>query len=459
MTRRLLLGYLSLTAVVLLVLEVPLGVTFARSERRQLVEGVRHDAFALVLLSEENLEGTGRADLPALVAGYQRSTGGRATIVDAGGRSLADSTPSAGESFANRPEIRSALAGQEAVGWRYSRTLGQRLLYVAVPVASGGRVHGAVRITYPSSFVEGRIRRTWLLLGGTGAVVLVTVLLISLWLARSVTRPLRELERAAGGLGRGELATRAPVPHGPREPHALAVAFNQMAVRLERLVDAQQRFVADASHQLRTPLTALRLRLENLAPELPPAARDDLDGAIAESWRLSRLVDGLLALARAEQAGSTPRVVDVAGVVAQRRAAWSDLAAERGVRLEVAVPGALPALLTPGRLDQVLDNLLANALEVSPPAGRVAVTAARTGDLVELHVTDEGPGLSDRDRERAFDRFWQATAHRDGDHGGFGLGLAIVRQLLLADGGSIELRPAAGAGLDVVVRVRAGRPG
>jgi signal transduction histidine kinase len=287
----------------------------------------------------------------------------------------------------------------------------------------------------------------------------VTVLLISLWLARSVTRPLRELERAAAGLGRGELATRAPVPQAPREPRALAVAFNQMALRLERLVDAQQRFVADASHQLRTPLTALRLRLENLAPELPPAARDDLDGAIAESWRLSRLVDGLLALARAEQAGSTPRVVDVAGVLAQRQAAWSDLAAERGVRLEVAVPGALPAFLTPGRLDQVLDNLLANALEVSPPAGRVAVTAARTGDLVELHVTDEGPGLSDRDRERAFDRFWQATAHRDGDHGGFGLGLAIVRQLLLADGGSIELRPAAGTGLDVVVRVRAGGPG
>jgi two-component system, OmpR family, sensor kinase len=87
------------------------------------------------------------------------------------------------------------------------------------------------------------------------------------------------------------------------------------------------------------------------------------------------------------------------------------------------------------------------------------VTAARTGDLVELYVTDEGPGLSDRDRERAFDRFWQAAAHRDGDRGRFGLGLAIVRQLLLADGGSIEPRPAASTGLDVVVRVRAGEPG
>jgi signal transduction histidine kinase len=455
MTRRLLLSYLSLTAFVLLVLEVPLGVTFARSERRQLTERVRHDAFALVLLSEETMEGNGRANLPGLVAGYQRTTGGRATIIDARGGSLADSTPPAGESFANRPEIQAALAGREAVGWRYSRTLGQRLLYVAVPVASGGRVHGAVRITYPSSFVERRIRRTWLLLGGTGAVVLATVFLISLWLARSVTRPLRELEAAAASVGRGQLATRARVPPGPREPRALAIAFNEMAVRLESLVDAQQRFVADASHQLRTPLAALRLRLENLNPELPPSARDDLDGAIAESWRLSRLVDGLLALARAEQAGSTPVAVDVAGVVSERHAAWSDLAEERGVRLEVALPGQLPALVTPGRLDQVLDNLLANALDASPPGGRVAVTGARSGDLVQLHVTDEGPGLSAAERDRAFDRFWQGATGHDGHRGGFGLGLAIVRQLLIADGGSIELRPAHGAGLDVVVRVRA----
>jgi len=458
MTRRLLLGYLSLTAFVLLVLEIPLGVTFGRSERRQLIEAVRHDAFALVLLSEETLEGNGRADLPRLVTDYQRTTGGRATIVDAGGRSLADSAPSAGESFANRPEIQAALAGREAAGWRYSRTLGQRLLYVAVPVASGGTVHGAVRITYPSSFVERRIRRTWLLLGGTGAVVLATVLLISLWLARSVTRPLQELGTAAASVGRGHLATRTRVPPGPREPRELAIAFNEMAVRLEGLVDAQQRFVADASHQLRTPLAALRLRLENLNPELPPGARDDLDGAIAESWRLSRLVDGLLALARAERAGSAPQAVDVAGVVNERHAAWSDLAEERGVRLEVAVPGQLPALVTPGRLDQVLDNLLANALDASPPGGRVAVTGARAGERVELHVTDEGPGLSAQERDRAFDRFWQGATGHDGHRGGFGLGLAIVRQLLIADGGSIELRPATGTGLDVVVRVRATAP-
>jgi hypothetical protein len=139
MTRRLLLSYLSITALVLVVLEVPLGVTFARSERRQLTEAVRHDAFALVLLAEETVESRAPGDLDGLVASYRSATGGRATIVDARGARLADSAPSEGENFANRPEIQAALAGREAVGVRYSRTLDQRLLYVAEPVASAGR--------------------------------------------------------------------------------------------------------------------------------------------------------------------------------------------------------------------------------------------------------------------------------------------------------------------------------
>src|SRR5262245_21095744 len=394
MTRRLLLSYLSLTALVLVLLEVPLGVTFARSERRQLTEAVRHDAFALVLLSEETLEGKTPGDLGGLEAGYGRTTGGRATIVDARGARLADSAPSEGENFANRPEIQAALAGREAVGVRYSRTLDQRLLYVAEPVASAGQVHGAVRITYPATFVEQRIRRTWLLLAGAGAVALAAVLLVSLGLARSLTRPLRELQAAASRLGRGGLATRAPVAPAPRETRALALSFNEMAARLESLVGAQQRFVADASHQLRTPLAALRLRLENLGPELPPSAKEDLDGAVEESRRLSRLVDGLLTLAQAERAGAPSRPVDLAEVVAERLAAWSPLAEERGVRLEGDLPRPLPVWSAPDRLDQVLDNLLANALEVAPPASRIALAGGRSGDLVELHVVDQGPGLS-----------------------------------------------------------------
>jgi two-component system, OmpR family, sensor kinase len=142
-------------------------------------------------------------------------------------------------------------------------------------------------------------------------------------------------------------------------------------------------------------------------------------------------------------------------VVTERLAAWSPLAEERSIQLESDLPRPLPALTAPDRIDQVLDNLLANALEVAPHASRITLTGGRSGDLVELHVVDQGPGLSPEDRERAFDRFWRGATSRADHGGGFGLGLAIVRQLLATDGGSIELRPAPGAGLDVVLWLRA----
>jgi two-component system, OmpR family, sensor kinase len=162
-----------------------------------------------------------------------------------------------------------------------------------------------------------------------------------------------------------------------------------------------------------------------------------------------------LTLAQAEPTGSPPQPVDLAEMVAERLAAWSPLAEERAMHLEGDLPRPLPVWSAPDRLDQVLDNLLANALEVAPPASRITLTGGRSGDLVELHVVDRGPGLSPDDRERAFDRFWRGATPPDGQGGGFGLGLAIVRQLLVSDAGSIELRPAPGTGLDVVLRLRA----
>ena len=197
-----------------------------------------------------------------------------------------------------------ALKGAETSGIRSSRTLDEALLYVALPVGSASGIQGAVRITYPASVVDDRIRHIWLLLAATGGVVLGIVFLASLLLARSVTWPLGELERAAAALGAGDLAVRAAVPKGPDEVTILAESFNATAARLEQLVGAQRAFVADASHQLRTPLAALRLRLENLEADVTGHAAEDLDGALAEVRRLSRLVDGLLALTRAEQSTS-----------------------------------------------------------------------------------------------------------------------------------------------------------
>ncbi len=421
MRRRLLVSYLSITLFVLVVLGVPLGIAIGRLERRELTTGVRHDALALSLRSEEALERGHRATLSSLARAYQRDIGGRVVITDKRGTALADSDPPERgvRSFADRPEIMAALRGREAAGTRYSATLGTDLFYVAAPIVDGSAVVGAVRVTYPTSYVDERVRRNWIVLGAVAVVVLGVVFLVSLVLARSVTRPLADLEVAAARLGGGDLSTRAEVPPGPPEVRSLARSLNGTAARLERLVGAQRAFVADASHQLRSPLAALRLRLENLDGEVrDPAASQDVAGALAEVSRLSRLVDGLLVLARVEAEPSAPVPVDLTALVAARREAWSALAAERRVRLVGADRDDGDAVFvrsTPGALEQVLDNLLNNALDVAPEGSVVTIDASAEDRTVELTVADEGVGMTAAQRERAFDRFWRS---RDADRAG-----------------------------------------
>jgi signal transduction histidine kinase len=466
LTRRLLLSYVSIIILVLLLLEVPLGIALAEAERRRLETDVQRDAFALVLRSEEALEATPAGpspDIQELAEHYERENEGRVVFVDTDGRSIADSSPpgddstpggggsTSGRSFKSRPEIRLALRGEDVIGERYSNTLGTDLLYAAVPIVSGGKISGAVRITYPLSFVNSRIRRTWLVLAAIGAVVLLVVSLVCIMLSRSLTRPIADLERGALSLGRGELDTRVDLPSGPHELRALARSFNSTAARLEQLVDAQRGFVADASHQLRTPLAALRLRLENLTHEITPEGSADLTGATDEVARLSLLVDGLLALARAEQHGSHPVEIDVREVVELRCEAWRDLATEQDVRLELT-GGPARALATPGRVEQVLDNLLNNALEVAPPDSSIDLGIRRDGDDVRVTVADAGPGMSEEQRAHAFDRFWRAEERAST---GFGLGLAIVRQLAVADGGDVALGASPAGGLEVTVTLPA----
>jgi signal transduction histidine kinase len=452
MIRRLLLSYLSITAFVLLIIEVPLGVTFARAERDRLVAAVERDATVLATVVEDTLEAGATSGLDRVAAGYQAHTGGRVVVVDRSGVTVADSDPPAPgrRDLSTRPEI-AALRGEHTAGSRSSSTLGGAFLYVAVPVASQGRIHGAVRITYPTSTVDARVRRVWLALAGVAAVVLGVVAVVGFALARSTTRPLRALEQATTAAAGGQLQARAPIDQGPPEVRRLAATFNDMAARLSRLLDSQRAFVADASHQLRTPLTALRLRLENLAATTPAAAAGDLRAAVAETGRLARLVDGLLALARAEADPTHRQVVDLAAVVADRRVAWAPLAAEQEVELTVHPTSATPVWAAPGALEQVLDNLLANALRVAPVGSRIELAIRPAGASVELHVTDQGPGMPADQRQRAFDRFWRGPA---ADRDGTGLGLAIVRQLLEASGGAAELRPNPGGGLDAVARLR-----
>ena len=453
MTRRLLWSYLTMAAFVLAVLEIPLGVVFARNEETNLTTAVERDATVIAGVAEDTLERGVAADLDRVVATYQRRTAGRVVIVDADGISVADSNPPAPgpRDFSTRAEIMSALRGVVATGTRYSDTLQQRLLYVAVPVTSGGVVHGAVRITYPIAELDRRIARNWAILAAVALVVLAAAALASLLIARWVSRPLRDLRSTALALAHGALSTRADAAEGPPEVQALAAAFNTMATRLGELLASQRAFVADASHQLRTPLTALRLRLENLQAVVADAdTAEELNAAIEETSRLARLVQGLLTLARAEASAAQPEAFDVAEALRERNDAWRPLTDEQDITLTVDATPVPPALAVAGAPAQILDNLIANATRVAPPGSTITLSAHHVGDRVEFHVTDEGPGMNADERRRAFDRFWRKH-HRD--HDGFGLGLAIVHRLVTASGGEAELRAAEGGGLDAVVRL------
>ena len=440
MSRRLLAGYLALTIVVLVALEVPLAIVNARTERQDLTAKIARDAYAAASLSEDALQRDVRHSpaLQRIAAAYRVNTGGRIVIVDRRGQSIADSRPTtpSERSFGTRPEVAAALRGQTVSGIRRSRTLGTGLLYVAVPVASSGVVRGAVRVTYPTSTLDARVNRYRFALLGVGIVVLLAAAALGLLLARSFARPLRSLERVAARVGEGDLEARASERAGPPEIRRLAGELNRTTAKLASLLGSQEQFVTDASHELRTPLTALRLRLEN----------GDTDAALREADRLGRLVDELLALARADAPGAPASNVDLAAVAARRVEQWEPLAAEYGVRLVASGDGGV-VHAGMARVEQVLDNLLSNAIDASPRDAQIVVAV----DGSDLHVIDEGPGLTAEQRARAFDRFWRAS-----NEPGSGLGLAIAKRLVELDDGEIELLPAPGGGIDAVVRYRAG---
>ena len=434
MTRRLLLTYLTITALTLVIVVIPLGLTFASRERDRFTFYVERDAQSIAARVEDDLEDGRTPDLADVFADYTVD-GARIIVVDEAGRSVADSDrDDLGRDFSTRPEIASALNGERVTGRRHSETLSYDLAYVAVPVASGGEVHGAVRITLPMSTVDDRVRDTWLRLGALSAVVLSIVGAVGLILARGVTRPVRQVQDAAERLAAGDLSARAGEVDGAPELASLARQFDATAERLEVLVDAQRRFVSDASHQLRTPLTALRLRLETLRPS--PGDEPKLDAALAETDRLARLVQSLLDLARADGAPPTLADVDAAAVAAERYRTWTDVASSAGIALVLDAPERCPARAVEGGLEQILDNLLSNALAAGGEGTCVTVEVRPEGSGARVRVTDQGPGMPADQRAQATSRFWRPPGATGS---GSGLGLAIVDHLASAAGGQLEL--------------------
>lgn len=435
-------GLLLAMAYVLLLAILALGVPLALNVRDRVDSEVRSQARGqadIVAATASDLLDDDRAGLEDLARVSAANVRGRVVIVDRGGRVLADSagTATRGEQYGNRPEVASALDGRPVQDTRNSDTLGQELLATAVPVIEAGRPAGAVRVTQSVDAVGRAVRRSVAGLALLGGVVLLLGLAVGWVIARRIARPLDRLDTTARQIADGDLDRRAPV-EGTSEQRSLARSFNTMTGRLAQALQAQRQFVADASHQLRTPLTGLRLRLEEARAESrDPAAREEIDHGIAEVDRLSAMVEELLVLSRAGEADvlAEAETVDLGDAADAARRRWEGPAREGGVDLAVRhANGELPARCSPAALERAVDSLVENAIRYSPPGSAVEIVA---GDRV-VEVLDRGPGLAPGEEETILRRFHRGSAGRQGP-AGTGLGLAIAQELAGTWGGELRI--------------------
>jgi signal transduction histidine kinase len=431
MRRRLILGALYLLVVVVVGLAVPFGATLGTRLTTELGGRVEREAFAVSTAIEDPIERGAVQELQPLVVRFAGQIGGRVLVTDGHGTLLADSQLAPGAtppSYASRPEIASALAGAPNWAVRASATLGYDILVSAVPIRSAAGVIGTVRISYPMDEVRESIHRTWWFLAVVGLVTLVVGLAMAAWLSRWATRPLKRAAQVARTIAGGHLEARVPEA-GPPEVQELARDMNVMTERLADLLRANREFAANASHQLRTPLSALRLSLEEAQDAPDPAA--GIGHALDETDRLASIIDSLLLLGQVNENGhgaGTREVVDLRSVAVQ---AVGELPSGGPV---VEITGTGLAVADAERVRQVLANVLHNARRFARSAIRVTVT--RRDDRVVVTVDDDGTGVSEAERSRLFDRFTRGAAPQGQ---GAGLGLAVARELAQVDGASISV--------------------
>jgi signal transduction histidine kinase len=444
MTKRVMAALLTLTLAVLVAAVVPLALGAVAHARDSFVYGTARTAASVAALAEARLDNDSTdAALSAAMLSAARQHD-ELMLLDRHGQVVVS------QGVPQDNDWRNLVAQATQQNGPSTELTSNRAIAVQTVWGDGalaGTSIGTVVLERPTTYLNHQIDSLLLYLIGLACAAMAAAVLIALYFARWVGRPLARLNNAARLIADGDLSVRATTGSGPPELRRMAATFNMMAGRLEALVHGHRAMLADASHQLRTPLTALRLRLDLLAVDSAPATAAELAGAQEEIARLSRLVDGLLATARAESVTEQLELIDVDEAVTERVAAWHPVGDAHGVKLLAEPAGCPPGPLVAlgaGHLEQVLDNLLDNAIEaIGEESGTVRVSVTPSDASIMIAVADDGPGMKPDERSRAFLRFTTGSAH------GTGLGLAIVHRLVTANGGSIRLADTPGGGLTV----------
>jgi signal transduction histidine kinase len=326
-----------------------------------------------------------------------------------------------------------------------------------VPISEDGKVIGVlVPIAMP---FEGKprevefIERTNLTLIYGALIGSVIALLLGVFLSRTLTRPIRELTRATQAVSEGDLSQQVPI-RSKDELGELAQAFNRMSSELLRSVNARKQMTADIAHELRTPLSLILGHAEAVHDGVLPPTRENFEIIREEATRLEHLVNDLriLSLADAGELSMSLQTLEPQRIIHEVASLYQHQAQQKNISLEVDIAPHLPTIeVDPGRMTQVLTNILDNALRHTPEGGQIVLAAKVSEGRVELSVQDSGPGLKEADLARIFERFYRADPSRQRDDGGSGLGLAIAKSIVQAHGGQLSAESEAGTGLRVII--------
>jgi len=409
---------------------------------------------AVIAFSRDALDSAG---LAAAFAPHEQQTGGLLRVFFTGregvsGRNAAQNRVE----FGQYSEVDAAMQRNSIVVQRPD-DMGQNRLYTAASILNGGRPNGLIQLSVPSARLRVLLAERWAALALTLAALAVLTLLLTLMLVRSITTPLYRLRGAALRYAKGDLSLRLPETWRD-EIGAVARVFNTMADQLQRVLDEQRAFASNTSHELRTPLTTIRLRAEALyhddVPD-PETARQYLQEINAEAERLSTLIQGLSLLSRFDSG----RVdlgrdeIDIVRFAATLCQQLQPEAAAKQIALSLHAPeGPIHVQTNLAHLNVIFRNVLDNALKYTPPGGTVEWTVHADEDGLTHTVRDSGQGISAEHLPHVFERFYRTDRARSRDIPGTGLGLALVKSVVTAYGGTVSIH-SDGADQGVTVRV------
>ena len=460
--------YLAITILVLVAITIYSSSAFKKIFYKELSSELEHTARLVGML----LEGEHALGNPGAVNEICRKSSAdsskRITVILSNGVVIGDSEeePSSMENHLDRPEVRAALEGSVGISTRHSHTLGMDMVYVAVPVKKAGRVAGVVRAAKPTKSIAAILRSLYTGIAFEDLLLALLVAALLMFVSKRVTRPIEEIRRGARKFIEGDLDYRLRV-QGTEEVRLLAETMNQMAAELQGRIERQNQlegmcreFVANVSHELKTPITSIKGFAETLrdgALDDPERAKKFLDIIASHAERISAIIEDLLHLSRIEQVYETQRVQMERCRVSELMEAAISLcevkAREKRIEVDLACSGELFVYANQALIEQAVVNLIDNAIKYSAEGQRVNVSAKAENDLVRIDVEDSGIGIPQEHLARIFERFYRVDKGRSRKQGGTGLGLAIVKHIVAVHNGQVSVESTPGKGSRFIIRI------